>query len=269
MKQIPLVSLMLVILLFSFAKADVPLMSHDELKSESSHIVIGNVRAVYSTTEKSKNWQDTSFIAEISLVSVEKGAGLHVGEVIYAHYWKKRWIGKGNPDPHASGHSGVSKGDVVRAFLQRKDSAYHVLLPNGFASAKAGESEKKPTISDVAAQELAAVQGKWFRTVETDRGTFKIEKEHKGNTTILTITDAEGEMVEQKESEFRIETTGKARVFTFFNNVFTAGPNKGRKDDTPQSYIYRITDDTFAEIRGVLIGDGDRLAAFTWQRVKE
>ena len=201
-------------------------------------------------------------------MNVEKGAGFNVGDVVYAHYWNKRWIGEGDPEPHASGHDGVSKGDVVKAHLQRKDNAYHVLLPNGFTTAKADNAKKSPN-SDVAAQELAAVQGKWGRTVNTDRGTFKIVKEHKGNKTTLTITDSEGEVVEQKESEFRLETTGNVRVFTFFNNLFTAGPNKGRKDDTPHSYLYRVTNDTFAEIRGVMIGDDDRLAAFTWKRVKE
>ncbi len=76
MKQTPLVSLLLLVVSCSLAKAEVPLMSPDELKSESSHIVIGKVRAVYSTTEKSKNWEDTSSIAEISVMSVEKGTGL-------------------------------------------------------------------------------------------------------------------------------------------------------------------------------------------------
>ena len=269
MKQIPLASLLLLVLSCSLAKAEVPLMSPDELKSESSHIVVGKVRAVYSTTEKSKNWHDTSSIAEISVVSVEKGAGLNVGDVVYAHYWNKRWTGDGAPEPHASGHSGVTKGNVVRAHLQRKDNSYHVLLPNGFTIVKADEAKNESIVSDVAGQELAAVQGKWGRTVETDRGTFKIIKEHKGNKTILTIRDFEGEVVEQKESEFLLETKGPVRVFTYFNNVFTAGRNKGRKDNVSQSYVYRVTDDTFAEIRGVLIGSDDRLAAFTWKRVKD
>ena len=129
-------------------------------------------------------------------------------------------------------------------------------------------STKRDT-SDTAAQELAAVQGKWVRTVETDRGMFKIVKEHKGNKTTLTIMDSEGQIVEEKNSEFRLETTGKVRVFTFFNNVFTAGPNKGRTDDAPQSYIYQVTGDTFVEVRGLMIGDDDRISAFTWERVKE
>ena len=61
MKQSPLVGLLLVVTVSgSSAKAEVPLMSPDELRSESSHIVCGKVRGVYSTTEKTKNWQDTS-----------------------------------------------------------------------------------------------------------------------------------------------------------------------------------------------------------------
>ena len=39
--------------------AEVQLLSKDELKAEATHIVVGKVRAVYSTTTKSKDWEDT------------------------------------------------------------------------------------------------------------------------------------------------------------------------------------------------------------------
>ena len=81
--------------------------------------------------------------------------------------------------------------------------------------------------------------------------------------------NSDGRIVEEKNSEFRLETTGKVRVFTFFNKVFTAGPNKGRTDNAPQSYIYRVTGNTFVEVRGMMVGDDERLSAFTWERVKE
>lgn len=251
------------------AQAEVPLLSPEELKSDSTHIVVGKVRAVYSTTEKSKDWADTYSVAEILVSTVEKGGGIDGGDVVYTHYWNTKWIGEGEPEPHSGGHGGVSKGEFVRAHLERKDGTYHVLLPNGFVSVKPDEVIEKPRTSDAAAQELAAVQGMWVRTVETDRGTFKIIKEHKGDKTTLTVMDSDGRIVEEKNSEFRLETPGKVRVFTFFNNVFTAGPNKGRTDDAPQSYVYRVTGDTFVEVRGLMVGDDERLSAFTWERVKE
>lgn len=119
------------------------------------------------------------------------------------------------------------------------------------------------------AEALAEVQGKWVRTVTTPSGAFKIVKEHTGNKTTVTFIDAEGRIVEAKKSEFRLETSGKVRLFTFFNNVITAGPQKGRTDNEPHSYIYRVTGDTFVEVNGLLIGDDAAPVAFTWERVKE
>ena len=101
--------------------AEVPLLSKDELKNKATHIVVGKVRAVYSTTTKSEDWEDTSSVAEIAVLSVGKGAAISNGDVVYAHYWNKSWIGKGNPEPHSSGHGGVAKDDFVRAYLARKD----------------------------------------------------------------------------------------------------------------------------------------------------
>ncbi|MCS7469202.1 hypothetical protein NZK35_21325 [Stieleria sp. ICT_E10.1] len=117
--------------------------------------------------------------------------------------------------------------------------------------------------------DLAEVQGTWVRTVKTDAGTYTMTKEHRGNETTLTITSSDDRVVESKTSEFRLETTGKVRIFTFFNNRFTAGANRGRTANAPQSYIYRVTDDTFVEVRGMLIADDSKPAVVTWKRVQE
>lgn len=117
--------------------------------------------------------------------------------------------------------------------------------------------------------ELAEVQGKWVRTTKTDGGTFKVVKVHTGNKTTVTVCDSEGNVVGAKESEFRLEHTGKVRVLTFFNNTITVGPQKGQSDNEPRSYIYRVVGDTFVEVQGMLVGDDDQPLAFTWQRLRE
>lgn len=131
--------------------------------------------------------------------------------------------------------------------------------------------EAKDEVSNetTTAKELAEVQGKWERIMRTDNGAFKVVKVHQGNETTLTIFDSEGAVVVAKRSEFRLEYTGKVRIFTFFNNVITAGPDKGQTDKEPHSYIYRITGDTFIEVNGLLIGDEADAVVFAWQRVKE
>ncbi len=250
-------------------QAEVPQFSPEELASESSHIVTGTVSAVYSMTEKSKKWEDIRSVAEIQVARVEKGEGIRQGDVVYAHYWNKKWIGEGDAEPHSGGHGGVSKGDRIRAHLKRKGGAFHVLLPNGFIAVKPAEAKLDSNDRDKADGALAAVQGTWERTVESDRGTFRIVKEHRGHKTTVTVMDTDGRVLEAKQSEFRLEATGSVRVFTFFNNLFTAGPNKGRREEAPNSYIYRVAGDTFVEVRGMLLGDDDRLSAFTWKRVNQ
>ncbi len=131
------------------------------------------------------------------------------------------------------------------------------------------ESKDELSNETTAAKELADVQGKWERVMRTDGGIYKVVKEHKGNETTVTILDSNGADVVAKKSEFRLEKTGRVRIFTFFNNVITAGPQKGQTDKAPHSYIYRITGDTFVEVNGLLIGDDDEPVIFAWQRVKE
>ncbi|MEM8672127.1 MAG: hypothetical protein AAGG48_31715 [Planctomycetota bacterium] len=134
--------------------------------------------------------------------------------------------------------------------------------------AKDDEAKDGDDTEGANAKELAAVQGKWIRSVETDGGTFKILKEHFGNKTKLTVYGPKGKVFEEKTSEFRLEIRNNVRVFKFFNNRFTAGPNKGRMVKAPASYIYRVAGDTFFEIRGMLIGDDSAPSVTTWKRFR-
>ena len=146
-----------------------------------------------------------------------------------------------------------------------------VLTMAAIASSGSAVAQAPPTSKAseaTAAEELARVQGKWVRTIETENGTFKAVKEHKGNKTTVTFLDPEDNVVAAKRSEFRLEKTDKVRIFTFFNNVITAGPQKGQTDESQTSYIYRITGDTFFEVNGLLIGDDSDPVAFSWERVK-
>lgn len=145
-----------------------------------------------------------------------------------------------------------------------------VLLATTASGLACGEDPPKAKAAETAtAEELAKVQGKWVRSMRTDSGTFKVIKEHKGNETTVTFFDSEGNVVAAKKSQFRLEQTGKVRIFTFFNNVITAGPQKGQTDKASTSYIYRVTGDTFVEVNGLLIGDATEPVAFTWKRVNE
>jgi hypothetical protein len=132
------------------------------------------------------------------------------------------------------------------------------------------ELKKDATVVDrEAADELAKVQGKWSRTVKSDDGIYTMVKEHRGNATTVTVFDAQGNVVAGKKSEFRLEQAGKVRIFTFFDNVITIGPQQGQIDKGPHSYVYKIAGDSFYEVHGVLVGDDSEPLAFSWTRVKE
>lgn len=117
--------------------------------------------------------------------------------------------------------------------------------------------------------ELAAVQGKWIRKQKTPDGTYTLIKEHRGQKTTLTATNEKEEVVYQHTSEFQLERSGKVRLFTFSNRVVTAGPGKGQTQKEPSSYIYRILDGQFIEVRGVLDGDTEPVGMIVWERQKD
>lgn len=118
------------------AQSEIPSREPDELRRDANCIIEGKVRAVYSKTEKVKNWLHTDFVAEISVINVEKGEEFSVGKVVYAHYRTTKWIGNGDADPHSSGHEGVKSGEHIHAYLKSKNGSFHVLAPNGFARLK-------------------------------------------------------------------------------------------------------------------------------------
>lgn len=120
-------------------------------------------------------------------------------------------------------------------------------------------------------EDMERVQGRWQRLVkDSDGKTIRVEKFHKGNTTILTAKDEDGKVVYSHTSEFTLERAGKIRIFTYFNVVIAEGPNRGAAGDERHSYIYRVGDDRFVEVHGMLIGqEADEPSMIVWDRVKE
>jgi predicted RecA/RadA family phage recombinase len=113
-----------------WATAEVPRQTPEQLKANASHIVTGEVLAVYSYDEKDGESVTGRHVAEIKVDAVEKGEGLAVGQVVYVRLWTtkarpKGWVG-------SIGHSVPKPGDAVRAHVTRGDDAkLDSLLPNG------------------------------------------------------------------------------------------------------------------------------------------
>jgi len=122
------------------------------------------------------------------------------------------------------------------------------------------------TAQDNAEGNLQALQGRWIRAVKTKNIEYKIVKVHTGYKTTVTVLGPDGKIVTAKESEFRLESTDRVKVFTFFNNRILVGPNKGQIDKKEKSYIYRIEGDRFIEAQGLLTDDRGKPFMIIWHR---
>lgn len=102
------------------AQAEKEPLSPEELRKTATHVVTGRVNAIYSRVERSADYEYTRYVAEVQVGETEKGDGLKKGALVYARYYRKRWIGKGDPPPGTSGHAPVpAEKDAVRVYLAK------------------------------------------------------------------------------------------------------------------------------------------------------
>ena len=128
--------------LVSAVWAAAPQWTPEQLREKSTHIVTGKADAIYERTEKKSDWEYTYYIVEIRLEDSEKGEGIEKGDLLYARYWHRDWIGDGHVPTSGMGHGGrPAEGDSFRAYLTRdaqnnKNGIFIVVGPNGFEKLK-------------------------------------------------------------------------------------------------------------------------------------
>lgn len=149
-------------------------------------------------------------------------------------------------------------------YLRQRQITNLVLLASSLAFAMSvaayGDEPIEPT---------KAVQGKWVRHLNTATGPVKVVKEHNGQRTIVTGYNDKLNVIYSHESEFKVEQSGKVRIFTYFNRTITAGPNAGQKIKEPVSFVYRVAENRFIEVLGVLDGDTNAPNMIIWDRIKD
>jgi len=128
-------------------------------------------------------------------------------------------------------------------------------------------AESPAATSAAAAQDvLAQVQGKWTRNVEEQGKTYRMEKHITGNNEILSIYDGE-KVVNQWKVEFTIAKSHEVTIFTYRNIQYTAGPNAGRKNAGPYSYLFQVRDNKWMEVQNMMNGDSGNLQFAVYERV--
>ncbi len=116
-------------------------MPREGLKKVATHIVVGEVKAIYERQNREGGWRVSRYVAEVAVRKIEKGKD--PGPLVYARYWRRQWHGAGKPPLTTAGHRGLPKeGETLRIYLARnardgftkdnRDGGYNVVGANGF-----------------------------------------------------------------------------------------------------------------------------------------
>ena len=135
------------------AKSDKVDLSEEELRRTATHIVTGEVFAIYQRAHRTGDYIVTKYVAEVRVINCEKGCGIQripndfpnfkKGSLIYVRYWKRKWVGDGWPPTGTGGHRGLpNEGETFRIYLARYaydgftrknlDGGFNVIGANGF-----------------------------------------------------------------------------------------------------------------------------------------
>jgi hypothetical protein len=125
------------------ARAEKAPMTPAQLLATATHVVVGEVKAVYERIERGTHFHVTHYVAEVKVERVEKGEGIAADAPQYVRYWTKTWVGRGAVPPGTTGHAGAPKaGERLRVYLAKNaydgfsttnhDGGFNVIGANGF-----------------------------------------------------------------------------------------------------------------------------------------
>lgn len=120
--------------------------SIDQLEKIATHVVVGQVQAIYSYKEREgipvlSGYEYDRKVAEVKIDKVEKGK---ISEsLVYVRYWSRAWKGLGLPPPGGQSYEPQpKKGQTCRFYLAKnaydgwsrdgsQDGGYNVVYVNG------------------------------------------------------------------------------------------------------------------------------------------
>lgn len=142
----------------SLTRGEILPKTPDEL-AKAKVIVVGKLNHTFRETTRSAEWEDHHGVVEIAVESVERGEGVKPGDIIFARFWNRYWIGKKDPPPYGTGHHMHANGSKIRAHLEPGKGAYEILLPNGLVVVEKPKAAAAPATAPatlpVAAPESA------------------------------------------------------------------------------------------------------------------
>ena len=142
-----------------------------------------------------------------------------------------------------------------------------VLLSN-FMIVPTRAAETKPS----SGNELDSVQGEWERELTPEdikQGLRKAVKEIKGSKETVTFYGEDNKILRKHRVDFKLEKNGDIRVFTYSNMEVIDGEGKGARNPDSFSYVYRVYNDRFFEVAGLLPGEEGPVTVFSWKKLKK
>ncbi|QDV21510.1 hypothetical protein Pan153_62000 [Gimesia panareensis] len=124
-----------------------------------------------------------------------------------------------------------------------------------------------PTLAAEPAPEedYRAVAGKWTRNDQTSNGSpLQVEQEISSKKSIVRVFDLNGKLVHEHQARFQLQRMEQVNVFIYFDLEVTAGPNKGKRQPQPRSFAYRIRNNQFIQIEGLLKEDPSPARFLIW-----
>jgi len=134
--------------------------------------------------------------------------------------------------------------------------------------AAAEAKEELPGV-EAPAEDLKAIQGLWSRKERTGLfGSRQITKQIEGDVETVTYYDYRGNVERANTVKVKLRQAGPIRLFVFTDYKVIKGPSTGYQADWERTYIYKVVDDTFVEIWGVLGDKDEELKVLRWRRLK-
>jgi hypothetical protein len=116
----------------------------------------------------------------------------------------------------------------------------------------------------------SALQGTWEQLPEQGPAASpkqRVVKQVSGDTETVTTHGPDGKVLSAHTAKFKLARRGDVPVYTFYDRRITAGPEQGRSEAAPRSYVYRLRGDEFDEVWGLLPGQEQReVVVKHWKR---
>jgi hypothetical protein len=200
---------------------------------------------------------NTSEIDEVEVEGViEDGAG--------------RWHAEEEEDEHEEDeheedeHEEDEPGESVVGASASETSDFRPASIAGLAARLASTGQQE------SPDDLDQIQGLWERSERVGLlATRRVTKEIEGNRETVTYYTPNGQVESAQQVTISVRRAGPVRIFSYGQMKYTAGPQAGTASDQQAEYLYKIVDDKFVEMWGVLEPDRDTVNVLVWQRAAD